>query len=99
MAQHLACQRVTKLVGTHRWGRDTSAPERTSNDRSNGNLTHKSADGSSAAEKHASVRALRASVTDVRCNCLADIRWKWKCALLTAFPADGDLSGIPVDIV
>ena len=97
--QHLTRQRVSKLMGTPRRGLDASALKRMPNNRSNGNLTHKPANGGSAAQKHASIGTTRPSMEEIRRYCLADIRRKRKCATLTAFPSYAHLSGIPVDVV
>jgi len=51
-----------KLMGTHRRGLDAGALERMPNDRSNGTLAQKAADGSFAAQEHATTEATRAAV-------------------------------------
>ena len=99
VAQHLGRQPVAKLMGTRCRGLDAGAPERMPNDRSYGTLAEKSADGSSAAQKHATAGATRPTLFQVRCDRRADIRGKGKCGSLTAFTPDAHLSGIPVDIV
>ena len=72
-AQHLGGQRVTKLMGARGWGLDAGALECMTNDRPNGTLAHKAADGSFAAQKHTTTGAARASVVQVRRNRLTDV--------------------------
>ena len=99
VAQHLRRQRVTKLMGSCRRRLDAGALERMPNDRSNGTLAQKAADGSLAAQKHATIGAARAAAAQIRRDRLADIHREGKCGFLTALPSDAHLSGVPINIV
>ena len=94
-AQHLGRQRVTKLMGARRRSLDAGALERMPNDRSNGTLAQKAADGSLAAQKHATAGAARAAVAQVRRDRRADLRREGKGGSLTAFPSDAHLCRRP----
>ena len=59
VAQHLRRQRVAKLMGARRRGLDAGALEPMPNDRSNGTLAEKAADGRFAAQKYATTGAAR----------------------------------------
>ncbi len=99
VAQHLGRQPVAKLMGARSRGVNAGTLERMPNDRSDGTLTQKAADGCFAAQKHATTGAARASVAQVRHDRLADIPGEGKCGSLTAFPSDAYSSGIPGNIV
>ena len=92
-------QRMTKLMSSGCWGLDAGPLEGMSNNRSDTTLAQKTADGSFAAEKHATTGATRASVTQVRSNRRADICWQGKGGSMTAFAADAHLSDVPVNIL
>lgn len=99
MAQHPSRQRVTKLMSARCRSWDAGAVERMPNDRSNGTLAQKAADGSFAAQKHATVSAARAAIAQVGGERCADIRRKGKSGSLIALASNTQLSGVPVDIV
>jgi hypothetical protein len=98
VAQHLGRQRMAKLMRARGRGLDPGALERMPDDRSNGTLAQKSADGSFAAQKHATTGAAGAAVAQVDGARRTDIPRKRKGGSVTAFASDAHLSGIPINI-